>query len=170
MRAATAFDKNWFWRAFAGTVAISLLMRVTFANQVLSWNELLGLVAALPLICIPLPVVNAALVLIAIVCSGLAPYTFLHSPQTFAWMPFVGFLEGNWDKTWAVALEKGFLYGGAVWLVRLTGRGRLFSGLLVATVLLAIELAQMYLPGRSPEIADPLIALLAILVLERKKT
>jgi hypothetical protein len=71
---------------------------------------------------------------------------------------FGGFLRAPWDFGLLTLLQKFFWYGSAVWLLRAAG-WRLARAVIVLAVLLgAIEVIQIYLPRRVAEITDPLLA------------
>jgi VanZ family protein len=59
----------------------------------------------------------------------------------------------------AELLRKMFVYGSAIWLLRTSGVALTIAAVGVATALGAIEIVQRYLPGRTAEITDPLLAL-----------
>jgi hypothetical protein len=146
----------------------SLATRLVFLSQSLSWNEVIGLILAAIAVAIA-PAWSYLFTGFGILLSGLAPFEFAEHARRFSWIPFSGLLEMDWGRSYLVACEKGFLYSGLVWLTYQAGFSRLLSGSLVAVLLAVIEVAQVYLPGRSAEVTDPLIALLAILLLERKQ-
>jgi VanZ family protein len=56
--------------------------------------------------------------------------------------------------------EKAFLYGSLIWLLGKTGLRFGTSIILVTIMLVATSWAETYLPGRSAEITDALIAAL----------
>ncbi len=156
-----------FLPGFVAAAAISLGMRLLFTKQAVSWNEIAGLGLSFP-VAVFAPFLSAPLVLSFLLISGFSPYQFSSVPAPVGWVPFVGFLSRDWGSVYPVVLEKSYLYTGAVWLVYQAGFSRIVSGVSVAVVLAVVEWAQRYLPGRTPEVADPLIALLVILLLERK--
>jgi VanZ family protein len=92
---------------------------------------------------------------------GLAPFHLLAQPQSITWMPFGGFLAMNWQPGIQILIGKTFYYGTAIWLLRAGGMRMRNATALAALVLAAIEIAQRYLPGRTPEITDPIMAILA---------
>jgi VanZ family protein len=57
-------------------------------------------------------------------------------------------------------LEKAFLYGALIWLLDKSGLRTGVSTILLAIMLFAASWAETYLPGRSAEITDALMALL----------
>lgn len=102
----------------------------------------------------------AGVFVVVLLIRGLAPFN-LTSAHTFHWVPFEGFLNTDWQAGLRILLEKMFYYGTAIWLLRAAGlRWRSATGI-IAIVLAAIEILQTHLPGRTPEITDPLLAILA---------
>lgn len=102
---------------------------------------------------------------VAILLRGLAPFDFQRLLQAFVWIPFGGMLDQNWQRAAFILVEKLYFYGAAVWALRFAGIRLLFAAGLVSIALLAVEVAQIYLPGRTPEITDPLIAVLLAVAL-----
>jgi VanZ family protein len=100
---------------------------------------------------------------------GLSPFHLISRAQEFGWIPFIGLLHTEWQYGIQVLLEKIFYYGTAVWLLRRAGLKWSRSIGYVCLVLAAVEVAQIHLPGRTPEITDPILALitgLGLLALE----
>jgi len=97
---------------------------------------------------------------------GLAPYHWASSATPFSWIPFRGFLDSNWSSAGLVLLNKSFLYGTAVWLFRTAGYSYISSTLGLAILLAIIEAVQTYLPGRSPEITDPIMIIVLAVVMK----
>ena len=95
-----------------------------------------------------------------ILIRGLAPFQFSGPPHEFLWIPFGGFLSSWWQYATRLLLVKAFNYGAAIWLLYACTRRLLYSSLALAALLGAIEFAQRWLPGHTPEITDPLLALL----------
>jgi hypothetical protein len=77
----------------------------------------------------------------------------------------VATLTGEWQSSAGILLEKVFYYGAAVWLFQAAGLRLAYAATLVSAVLASIEVLQMHLPGRTPEITDPVLALLMGFVL-----
>jgi glycopeptide antibiotics resistance protein len=146
----------------------SIATHLVFLSQSLSWNEVIALGPAAAAVAIR-PAWSHFFAASGIVVSGLAPFEFIDHAKRFNWIPFSAMLDSDWGRSYLVAFEKGFMYSGEVWLVYRAGFSRLMSGVIVAVLLASIEVSQMFLPIRSAEITDPLIALLAISLLERKQ-
>lgn len=99
--------------------------------------------------------------LCVIVLRGLFPFKFVPAAVSFSWIPFSGFLNMDWQTGVQVMAGKFFWYGTAIWLLAATGRRLRTATVLVAATLLCIEVAQTWLPGRTAEITDPLLAIFA---------
>lgn len=113
----------------------------------------------------------AGLLLVSLVVSGLFPFQWTRRPQAFSWMPFsASFSMSHWESAGLILLRKAFRYGAAIWLLEQCRVPLTAAAGFVCILLAAMEVMQLYLPGRSPEIVDPLLALLmaaTLRVLER---
>jgi len=187
-------DLSWF-RVFHDTVAwtvvaalwslarprrftvryLPLLMAVVFGLEVLivrnviSVNNVSGAALALALWLSVFrharPGVIALLLAAMLVVVGLWPFEARGSPAAFHFVPFHGFLEGSMYVNTAVLLEKIFLYGSLVWLLRETGARLITAALLATALATAIELGQIHFARHTPEITDTLmIPLLAAVI------
>jgi VanZ family protein len=93
----------------------------------------------------------------AIVARELAPF-HLGSFHRFSWSPLAASLSAQSTFATVVILRKAFEYGAMVWLLQFS-LGYMAAGVAVAAGLAAMEALQCFLPGRQPEITDPLLAL-----------
>ncbi|WP_372617595.1 VanZ family protein [Falsiroseomonas sp.] len=107
-----------------------------------------------------------AALLFVVLLEGLAPYTFLAEPRPFGWIPLRSLMSGHWGNGLQAVLYKSFLYGGLVWLGLRAGLRPLLAGGFAVAVALAVSAAQAWLPGRSAEITDAVIAAGTILLLQ----
>jgi VanZ family protein len=158
-------------RSMALMVALFAIvpLKVFVHGRTFSWSELLAsalVIAAWPLLRrqtnTRLPVAIAALS--AVIVLELAPFRLLPTPAPFVWIPFAGALEADNISSLLVLLYKTFFYSAAVWSL---WRSRIALSVATATVsalLVCLEGAQRYLPGRVPETTDAVLALLAGLV------
>lgn len=151
--------------ALAVIVCVVLLGRIAIVGKTLSLDEIAAL-----LICIPCGAVltmlsdrRRALVLVMLLAAvitleGLRPFLLLAQPHAFSWVPFINSLSDNIEVNYSVLLEKCFWYFALTWL--LVRRGfPVGSATLVTVILLAaIEAVQAWIPDRSAEITDPLLA------------
>jgi hypothetical protein len=101
-----------------------------------------------------------------VVLRQTAPFHFLAEASPFSWVPFGALLATNWQVSARVLLEKLFYYGVAIWMMRLAGARLRTAMITVAVVLLALEVLQTHLPGRTPDITDPLLAVLLALAFD----
>jgi hypothetical protein len=106
------------------------------------------------------PVIAGAVMATAIVVHGLAPFIFLSAPHRFYWVPFQASFLSHWEQGLTVLLGKFFIYGALLWLIRESGVRLALATAAAALLLAAIEVLQIYLPGRSSEITDPVVALM----------
>lgn len=102
----------------------------------------------------------APLLAAIVVIHGLAPFAFQSAPHAFSWTPFQASFFSDWAPALTILLGKLFVYSVLLWLIRESGMRLLTATLITAAVLASIEVAQMYLPGRSSEITDPVIAVI----------
>ena len=135
-----------------------------FLNNSVGPDNLVGLAIALlltPLLRsgpVSLAIVTCAL-LGVIAASALAPFQFAWVGG-FQWVPFAGSLSGDPLAALPSLLEKLYWYGSLVFFVRYLGLSHIGTAVGVGVLLLGLELAQLWLPSRTPEITDPLLALL----------
>ena len=118
------------------------------------------------------PAVTATALLFSayIVAERLEPFQFSGYGRTFGWIPFRSFLYGSVEVNIISFLEKTFLYGALIWLLERSGLRTGVSTILVAFLLFAASWAETYLPGRSAEITDALMALLIGVIIAVVKT
>jgi VanZ family protein len=127
-----------------------------------------GLAFAVWLILLPLPARlrtgTAGLVVCAyVVALRLEPYTFETAAREFGWMPFRSLMQGSLSVDTLAFLEKFFLYGSMIYLLG-DALGRLPAAVITATLLFATSWAEAWLPGRSAEITDTLMALIVAVI------
>ena len=150
------------WRLAALCLAV-LAAEPLFVNNAISPANVVGLVLALALS--PwlrsgprtLGVVTGVLA-ISIAVAALEPFAF-RWVGGFLWIPFAGSLGGDPMAAIPPLIEKFFLYGSLVFFVRYLGASHGLTVLTVGVFLLALEWVQQALPGRTPEITDPLLVL-----------
>ena len=103
----------------------------------------------------------------ATVLRELSPFHFAEMPHPFSWIPFAATFESDRQSATVVVLRKAFEYGALVWLFRAQGISYARAAVAVAGSLAVLEAVQRYLPGRTPEITDSVLALLMALALWR---
>ena len=103
----------------------------------------------------------------ATVLRELSPFRLAATPHPFSWIPFAATFESERQSATVILLRKAFEYGALVWLFRTQGSSYARAAVVVAGSLAVLEAIQRYLPGRTPEITDSVVALLMALVLWR---
>jgi VanZ family protein len=95
-----------------------------------------------------------------IVLLGLDPFR-LGTAGPFHLLPFHGFLSGSMFVNLSQLFLKLYFYGALLWLTTRSGVSLRGATISIAIALLLIELVQPWLPGRTAEITDPILVLMA---------
>jgi VanZ family protein len=112
----------------------------------------------------------AATIFIAeLLVYGIDPFHLqvTRSPHSFSWIPFFAMLHMDWQTGGYILVRKSFDYGAALSLLHLANVGYLRAAAAVASILAVMEFLQRWLPGRTPEITDPVLALVLVFALWR---
>jgi hypothetical protein len=96
----------------------------------------------------------------AVVLGALAPFRW-GPAAPFCWIPLQPLFGLPGSAALAVLSRKLFCYGSAIWLCHKAGWRYSRTGAVAALVLAVMEALQTHLPGHSPEITDPILALAA---------
>ena len=102
----------------------------------------------------------ALLFAVMIAIERLEPFQFGPYPRAFGWIPFASFLHGSIGIDIQAFCQKAYEYGGLVWLLNCAGLRLLPSTLWAAAFLFATSFAECWLPGRSAELTDGIMALM----------
>jgi VanZ family protein len=95
-----------------------------------------------------------------VVAERLEPFQFGVTPGPFRWTPFVGFMSGDLAIDVMSFLQKLFLYGGGIWLLVRVGLRLWQAAFLMAAMLFVTSQGERFLPDRSAEISDAILALI----------
>jgi VanZ family protein len=98
--------------------------------------------------------VTAILLLIWLAVDELRPFQFRGPPQPFGWLPFESWFVGALESYYETIFEKLFLYTAILWTERRSGLRWIWALVVPGAILFVGELAQCYLPGRTPETTD----------------
>lgn len=150
---------------FAACLAIPL--RFLIPGQHPELNELVGVAAALCIWSLPavqkrLNMATIALLLVLGLCvEELRPWTFSSHAGSFQWIPLISMLDSpDWAPTLLVLFRKVAFYGTTVWAIARAGAGALGAFVFTGLLLSVLELAQVFLPGRTAETTDPILAVI----------
>ncbi len=141
--------------------------QVLVVDGKLSLHELIGIGIALlwALGTVPFPHIRVSTVLVLlatyVLVERLEPFTFDVRSKQFEWVPFLGFLRGSLIVDVLSFLEKSFFYGALIWIAAKLGMRIWVATLIVSGSLFLTSIAQVFLPGRSAEITDGLLAIFA---------
>jgi len=94
------------------------------------------------------------LLLIWLVFEELRPFQFRSPPQPFWWLPFESWFVGAADNYYGTFFGKLFLYTAILCVERRSGMRWIWALVAPGAILFTGELAQCYLPGRTPESTD----------------
>jgi VanZ family protein len=166
------------WLLFPLFITAVLSAKVVIIGKTLSAAEIAGAATALVVWLLLAISVSARIRVIAtallfsayIVAERLEPFQFSAHGRAFGWIPFRSFLYGSVEVNITSFLEKAFLYGALIWLLEKSGLRSGRSTILVAILLFAASWAETYLPDRSAEITDALMALLIGIIIALVKT
>ena len=93
-----------------------------------------------------------------VIAWRLEPFEFASHPRQFGWIPFYSLMNGSIEVNTQSLLEKSFYYGSLIWLSTETGLRIRTSTALAASVLFVTSYLEMYLPDRSAESTDAVMA------------
>jgi VanZ family protein len=166
------------WLLFLPFIVGVLAAKVVIVGKTLSAAEIAGAASALAVWVVLTLIASARMRLTAIavlfagcvIAERLAPFQFTPHAREFGWIPFHSFLYGSLELNVVSFLEKAFLYGALIWLLHRSGLRLAVSTGLVATTLFLTSWAETYLPDRSAEITDALMALLIGAIIAVVKT
>jgi VanZ family protein len=140
--------------------------RLILVSRTLAWSDIVGALAAYAAwLCLPRTWMRRAVPVIltgALILAELSPFHFAagHAARAFDWVPFRGAFRSTWQDGFVVLFRKSFWYGSVLWLWRASGLSLAWATAVAAAVLFLLERVQVYLPGRTPEITDAVLAVL----------
>jgi len=99
--------------------------------------------------------------------SALTPLEFRAAAAPFHWLPFEEMLEGSLELNTRALIDAVFIYATLLWLVQQYGGRVAGSSVVLAAWVALIELAQMWIEGRTADITDPLLVLVIGMLMRR---
>lgn len=159
---------------FCLIVVTVLLLKIPILSRQLSLEALLGCAGAL----VVLALVHRLPAWLLVTCAGLFLLTGFVTGAlresgsgaqlvAFNWVPFKGHMQSQVLVGLANILASGWVFLGVGYLVRYLSRPSLafvtagIGALLVAGLVMLMEIAQIGIPGRFPDVTDVLIAVVA---------
>jgi hypothetical protein len=135
-------------------------------SRTLAWSDIVGAAAAYAgWLCLPrlwvrraAPVLLAGALILAELRPSTSPPGTARAPSTGC--PSRGLFRSDWQDGFVVLFRKSFWYGSVLWLWRASGRSLAWATAIAAAALFLLERVQVYLPGRTPEITDAVLAVL----------
>jgi VanZ family protein len=94
----------------------------------------------------------------------LRPFAW-RDPVEFTWAPFATWYESSSEHVYGVLFGKLFLSAATIWCLRKAGLGWWRAVGIPAAVLAVGELAQRWIPGRTPESTDVVLVLIGAILL-----
>jgi VanZ family protein len=101
-----------------------------------------------------------------VVIEALEPFQFSAVTHPFGWIPFAGFMRGSMEVNVRSFFQKVFTYGTLTWLIVRAGYKFAIAAGLSCGLVLSLRLTQVFLPGRSAEITDPIMLLMVAGVMQ----
>ncbi len=152
-------------------LAVVFAARVALGSTVLLASEVTGGILAAILWIVSFSrlrsrtIAIAVLFVIFVALEALRPFHFASTPRNFTWTPFLGFIDGPRGSAVRSFLEKAYIYGALVWLLARAGCSYLVTAISAFALVFSLRLIQVYIPGRSAEIADALMVLILVVVM-----
>lgn len=152
-------------------VACVLVLKCVIISNNVNLSQVVGGIAALIIWYGSRKKLSEALLvialLIAIVANGYYPFEYRNNPVSFNWIPFTGSLGGNLLLNILAVTKKLLFYVAAVYLLSRITRKLVFSGIIVAAIVLISELGQVYVPNSVAEVTDAILVLFATFILKQ---
>jgi len=140
--------------------------KVLIFDGALKLTDVVGAAAAYLLWALLLRWIPGRFVVVALAFAGiitaqrLEPFQFAAVPHDFGWVPFAAFMRGSINVNMQAFCEKFYEYGGLIWLLNRAGVTLSIGVVMTATLLFATSYAECWLPERSAEITDALMAVM----------
>jgi VanZ family protein len=166
--APSAFPK---WARAAVLVGAALLpaRAVVFGmrsrrSEWIAWAVAALISIALGPLLLRVPRYVGAALCVTLLARELAPYGLASVAVPFHFLPMEAVLGADWFFAVLILTHKAFVYGAIVYLLG-APNALIPTTAIVAACLTALEWLQRYLPGRTPDITDPTLAVMLGVVL-----
>jgi VanZ family protein len=102
----------------------------------------------------------ALLLFTYVVAERLEPFQFRAVAGRFSWIPFLSTMSGSMEADIQAFIQKVFLYGSLLKVMVDSGIRYRRSTIMIALVLLGTSVVEIYLPDRSAEVTDAVMAII----------
>ena len=135
--------------------------RIAIADATLSAPDVLGAMTAFALWFLMLRFLPGRVALLALFFAAALVLERLNpNPRGFDWIPFAGMMHGTIEGAILSFLSKFFFYGGLIWLLNEAGLRLWRATVAVVILVFFCSVIERYIPGRSAEITDTVMAIL----------
>ncbi|MCB8747160.1 VanZ family protein [Rhodoferax sp. U2-2l] len=149
-------------------LSIIVVANLFVVNGALDFSQVIGFIFAMPLWWFLAnkdnPVKRTAVwvtLFIAYTISSLSPFIFRNEPLAMSWVPFAALLDGNMLSNARAASLELLIYAGILFTAVSRPRYYLVASLGLAIWVMLLELAQIFIDGRTPDITQPLLVVIA---------
>ena len=154
---------KWNRHALALACVAIVLAEPAFEGKLLSWANVAGVLAAVaarPVFYRGKASLLALLILqfLSLCLSELQPFRFTAHAR-FLWLPFSGMMQGSVLVDLDALIEKTYVYGSLLFLLDYYGVRLRTAAATEGLLLFGLEWMQQYIPGRTPETTDGVLAL-----------
>jgi VanZ family protein len=155
--------RRWFL-LFPLLATLEFLARILITSTDLKLPDIAGAAAAFAvwLLMGLLPgrfLILAVAFAVLVVMLRLAPFDFAPIGRPFGWVPFHSMMHGSIGVAMQAFCEKFYMYGGLIWLACQAGLNLRTATMLTMLLLFVTSYVETYLPVRSAEITDAVMAL-----------
>lgn len=158
------------WRMFVPLLPFAVMAVEPFiVSHELNLSEVIGALAAVAVWSVARtrlhPALLGVLLLVGTLASNLFPIDFAFARNNFSWIPFADLLDGSMLVNVTSLVQKIFLYGAVVWLLKEAGMGWAIPTMLMFVALIVQEGLQIYVSGASAGVTDPVLAVMTAIAM-----
>jgi VanZ family protein len=115
------------------------------------------------------PAVLAWLLLVVFAIDAIFPIAIRTQPVFFNWLPLSGFLQGSMLINAVALVQKLFVFGSVLWLLKESRVLSLTTAATITAIVAVIEVGQIWIAGKAPELTDPLLVLTLFWLLQQSE-
>ena len=173
MLQALGGTRRWIAPAFAAMLSVVLAGKLVIVGQSVMPSNVIGYIGGYA--CWLLLrgrdeprrlIATMAVLFVAYVLHALTPFAWRSAPAHIHLLPFAALLEGSMELNARALLDAGFLYGALLWLAQRSSGRVIGISIALALCVLALEVVQLWIEGRTGDITEPLLVLFASVLLQ----